>query len=639
MPPLHTSFGNIVIPYSQACTESSPRASQPHHLLVPLRQHQLAVIERMNTLEQQLHDGMEIHEGTERLYGRFGVLGDPSGAGKSLMVLGHISACLQRPQLIQTHTLHPNSYQNLYSLIQEEVRDLSNCSALLIVPHMLFHQWSKLLQEQTTLRSLLLKSKENLLQTGFFSKLFSAEVVLVSNTLLKEFLFLTNHGGVRFSRIYIDEADTISIPPMLLQMPDIGFLWFVTAAWKNIIFSNRRIWIPQTSLGDLIASPEFPLFDTDFQTELMTRHSIGQGYLIACPCKSDAFYDSYLRGEHPHKSYVVVRCSNTFLRQSIPVPQITTEQFVCTRPGALHLALAFLTPDMQEMLNVENTANVYTHLGIPTSTPSALLRTLTNGKMADLETARREYTFKSAMDYDTVAAKEAALTPSLTKIRGIEEQMDTLRNRLENYAHEPCPICYEEKGTSALVTPCCSRIFCASCLLQALSKIGTCPLCRTVLAPNTLVSVSAVPPSTGDGGGCGGRNLKPFPKQVTKHEMLAKLLREHPTEKFLVFSHYEGTFPYLQKYLSEEGFPARELKGNMNILQHILKEFETGSLRVLLLKEMTGLAFPSATGVVLWHTIYQEHTILERLRRVGNGRPLRLVRLVYPEEIALSIAH
>lgn len=631
------SYENIVLPYSHACTESSDRAPQPSHVKVPLRPHQLAVIERMGTLEKQLQNGLDIHIDLsgchEFLYSRYGVLGDPSGAGKSLMVLGYISSLKDRqPAQRSHHTLiSPFSNRNLYSIVQEEHRDISNCSALIVVPHTLFHQWSQYIQDQTTLKALLLQSKEGLLQTGILTKLISSDVVLISNTLLRDLLFLTGSSGIVFSHMYIDEADTISIPNTL-TMPKVEFLWFITAAWKNMVFSNNHIWFSHAGLLGLIESPHYSLMDSDFQAQLQEHRAAGTGFFLSCSCKSSVFFDSYLRGTHPHKSHIVLRCSNAFLQQSVRRPQITTEQILCTRPLTSSLALAFLSPEMQEMLNAENTADVYALLGIKADTPASLLRTLTEKKMIELEEYRREYTYRSALDYDTELDKETAITPSLTKIRGIEEQMDALRERIENYAHEICPICYEEKAASALVTPCCTRIFCAACILQALSKIGTCPLCRTAIQPNTLISVGILLPVPK-----GNRTLHPVPKRVTKHESLAALLRKYPKEKCLVFSKYEGTFPYLQKFLQEEGISARELKGNSNVLKHILHQFDTeGPLRVLLLKQSTaGLTLPSATCIVFWHSMHinEEQQIMGRMSRFGDGKPLRLVRLVYPEEL------
>ena len=51
-----------------------------------------------------------------------------------------------------------------------------------------------------------------------------------------------------------------------------------------------------------------------------------------------------------------------------------------------------------------------------------------------------------------------------------------------------CPICYDEP-TEPIITPCCSRIFCAQCILMCLTRNPSCPMCRTEQIQKQLTKV------------------------------------------------------------------------------------------------------------------------------------------------------
>lgn len=169
-------------PHYNACNEESPLAEQPKSIKVMLRSHQLAVIHRMSTLEQELRLGLDISG--EKLYSRFGILGDSVGSGKSLMVLGHIANFKAAPKMDSYPKLNAYSSQNIFSLIQKEYHDLSNCPALLVVPHVLYRQWQEYIDKQTTLSAVYIKTKKTIEAKDFFKKILTADIVMVSLSLI-----------------------------------------------------------------------------------------------------------------------------------------------------------------------------------------------------------------------------------------------------------------------------------------------------------------------------------------------------------------------------------------------------------------------------------------------------------------------
>ena len=91
--------------FLNSLTTESPRAPQPLDIKVPLRPHQLAVINHMETLEKESIVGREYK--SFKTFSNFGFVGDEVGTGKSLMILSHISRMKHNDRVIETNTLTP----------------------------------------------------------------------------------------------------------------------------------------------------------------------------------------------------------------------------------------------------------------------------------------------------------------------------------------------------------------------------------------------------------------------------------------------------------------------------------------------------------------------------------------------------
>ena len=196
-------------PFVNGCTSESHMIDQPSSIHVSLRAHQRAIIYQMNTLETSLQKGLDISG--ETIFSRYAILGDSVGVGKSLMVLGHIASKLNSVPPVSYKSLNNESKPNLYSLKTTVYSDLSNSPALLVVPHTLFRQWEDYITKQTTLEAFYIRSKRSLDSKTLVKKMMESDFVLVSNTLLGKLLEEV-HTKVYFSRIYMDEADSIYVP-------------------------------------------------------------------------------------------------------------------------------------------------------------------------------------------------------------------------------------------------------------------------------------------------------------------------------------------------------------------------------------------------------------------------------------------
>lgn len=166
---------------------------------------------------------------------------------------------------------------------------------------------------------------------------------------------------------------------------------------------------------------------------------------------------------------------------------------------------------------------------------------------------------------------------------------------------------------------------------MSLSRMANCPMCRTPIQPKALHSVGEAKPKTKK------KEEQPSgpPKKI---DALLNLIKKNPKEKFLVFSRYENPFRTMQERLESDNIQVQTVKGNKDVINHLLQKFDAGDIRVLLLNSNhagAGLNITSATYVVLWHAMTQEEEkqILGRAYRMGRDKPLHFVKLVHPDEI------
>lgn len=614
------------VPHFTSLSVDSPVSDQPSHIKVGLRSHQAAVIQRMVTLEKNLREGYDICG--EKLYSRFGVLGDSVGVGKSLMVLGHISKMKNEPPLLEEQYLNPTSTRKMYSIRTTTITDISCCPALLIVPHTLFRQWQDYIETQTTFNPLFIKSKRTFSSKDFYTKITTSDLVLISNTLVDS-LLVNCEDKIWFSRTYIDEADSIYISSTKL-FPNTSFIWFITATWQNLLFENDRIWISHGSVQRITSSPQFLTYDSSFQSQMVSALVGGRGYFNRYVSRSPLYFKDYLRSQHPFRTHVVIKCRDEFIQQSISLPPLFTQVIHCEPSIAQRIVSSAISSNIQSLLHAGDIQAALTALGVPTESPLTLIQAVTENRKKELDRLQQTYEFKSKMEYASPQQKEQSLANLKSKITSLQEQIDSIRIRIENYQKEICAICFDEPNNPTL-TPCCSRIFCAACVLMSLSRMPNCPMCRTQIQPKTLHSVGEAPTKK-------QKKEEPTVGPPKKIDALLNLIKKHPKDKFLVFSRYENPFRAMQERLESDNIQVQTVKGNKDVINHLLQKFDAGDVRVLLLNSNhagAGLNITSATYVVLWHAMTQEEEkqILGRAYRMGRDSPLHFVKLVHPDEV------
>ena len=605
---------------------------QPTDIKVPLRNHQKAILYEMEKREQELSRGMDLSGA--KVFSRFGFLGDSVGVGKSLMILGHIARLKYIPKIPSIPMLDANSTSQMYCLQEHSFsNNFKDIGCLIVVPHTLYRQWQTYIKDQTSLKFLGVQTKKILEGEDAPSKIRDADVVLVSNTLYGTLQEIARTNHFLWKRVFYDEADTLHIPSTRLA-PDTRFSWLISASWPNLLFPNQSIYITATMLNEIMNRPNNNIQPMlrEMLRNALTNSNHGIYTYIRHYMVSGSFFRDFVHSSSPMRGRLVLRCSEEFVKESITLPPITIRNITC-RPSVLQQVVAHAIPNnVRALLHAGDISTALEQLGVKAEEPMSLVKAVSENRLKELDRLKKTYDFKASLEYATPQAKENALKSLKEKMTSLEEQLKQLKERIENYKEEMCPICFDEPQTPTL-TPCCSRIFCAGCILTSLTRQPSCPLCRANIHAGGLRNLATSPikknelvdPTAG-------------PQLLKKTEQLLELLQQKPNGKFLVFSRYDNPFLQLTSEIEGMNISVKQVKGNKDVIAATLKSFDTGKTKVLLLNSLeagAGMNITAATDVILLHAMNheEEKQILGRAYRMGRKEPLSVVRLLHPDEL------
>lgn len=615
---------------------NSPQVEQPSDIKVSLRPHQKSILYQMEQNERELSKGMDVSGG--KLYSRFGILGDGVGVGKSLMILGHISRLKKLAPIDNLPLLDVHSSSQIYSLYDNTYgQDMSGVGCLIVVPHTLYRQWQGYLKDQTALSFLGVQTKNVLVEKNpgeLAEKIRSADVVLVSNTLYGPLQEYVKAKRMIWKRVFLDEADTLHLPSTR-PMFDSRFTWLISASWANLLFSNVTHYFPQsfvetfTSTNIYNADPDLVKFlKSTFQANGNSYYNYARFFVM-----SSSFLRDFIQSGNAKRGRLVIRCREEYVKESISLPPITIRNILC-RTSVIQRVVANAIPvEVRNLLHAGDVQGALQHLGVKSEDSMSLINAVTENRNKELDRLKKTYEFKSSLEYSSPSVKEAALKSLKDKIGSLEEQIKQLKERIENYKDEMCPICFDEPQQPSL-TPCCSRVFCAGCILTSLTRQPTCPLCRATMSATSLRHISTVAHIEEQ------KSNEPEPPQLLKKtEQLLELIRKNPRGKFLVFSRYDNPFTQISQEIETMNIAVKQVKGNKDVIASTLKGFQSGNTKVLLLNSIeagAGLNITTATHIVLLHAMTHEEQkqIIGRAYRMGRTEPLEVIHLLHPDELA-----
>lgn len=638
------------IVFRNQLTDTSPKANQPSHINIPLRDHQLALLAAMETRENQGVSGIPYQNTTT--YSRYGILGDEVGSGKSLVVLSYIAAMKNKNPYTSIHNLFPDSRTDLFSVYTTSLQTTVN-SSLIIVPHTIYRQWQEYCKQHTSLNIFYAKSAKDISalmdvtswvdisgningktkRAELVEKLNQSDAVLVSNTLYATLEYYAENNNITWKRVFIDEADTMYISGTA-RPTHAPFTWFITATWPNFLMIGHCIRPLMLTFYNQNITEYSPTLGEWLQSEIGPVSASGIGRVTWLTVRSKRWFEPYYT-QHVLRGLTVLMCSKEFLDISRKMPQTQFTTLLCEQPATHRVLSGYVNANIQNMLHAGNVEGALAELGVNADTPMNLIDAVTHEREKELDRLKKTLIFKQSIEYATPQAKEVALAALVAKISSVEAQLTSFKQRLSDTTIEECPICYEDpKQNSATLTPCCHRIFCAACILQSLTRGLTCPMCRSQIKTGELVQLV-------DENKTKKKKIKEDSKLLSKPRQLLKFLKENPNARVLVFSRYENPFLALERDCDSEGISYHTLRGNKDVIASTIKSFEKGEKKVLFLPTESagaGLNLVSATHIVLLHamTPEEEKQAVGRAYRLGRTEPLSIIRLLHEGETVMT---
>ena len=622
----------------------SDQAAQPACIKTALRPHQLTLLEAARALERGAHVPV-MNAGEKIITSRYGVIADRVGSGKSLVALAlagdpppkQTSIRIKESGLAQVITYNslpdaipfPATWADLSGSVLMKRYSDSNASrkiyttaSLLILPHNIINQWTSYVAEHTRgLRVYVVKKTKDCDydRAGFYSDIFSANLVIVSSTMLRKFiaavsLYDPGFRGIVWNRLFVDEADSIVCTLPASEVSS-RFTWFITASWTNMLFPSG---LQSYSISGLAPALQDVL-----------GHTSVPGLTTSASCFIRSTVSSSME---PLFTAIVLRNSDAWINASLEQPTFQHETIMCRTPPNLSLLREFISPAAMEALHAGDTAGAMAALGLKPSSKDTLVDRVTAGLRGDLVQAEKILAFKRDIEYSTAAAKVAAIEKAEQKVARLQEQLDSLEARIASSVADTCPICYDVPSTLTL-TPCCRQAFCLACLCECIAAKPACPLCRvTIESVSKLIVVDSATSSA-------SVSVESEVVQLpTKATALLKLLAESSADqRFLVFSAHEASFRGLRELLAVHGIQCELLFGSGARIDRLRERFAAGDVRVLCMNARhvgAGINLEATTDVVLYHRMNTEleKQVIGRAVRFERKRDLRVVHLVHEQE-------
>jgi len=609
--------------FSSELNEESQRIDiQPDYIKPQLFVHQRTLLAAALELESTKLTGIVCKENS-RLYTNYGVLADRVGSGKSLVALSMIKQPV--PEENEIHTAHRGTNLALVKYSRPELTKRRVRSALFVVPHSLMGQWEEYVTRDTTLNVIFCKRKKEVLDTSILEFLDSVDAVFVSSTMYKFFEDTLRPDRIHWSRIFIDEADSIIAP--IRESLSANFIWLITASYLNVAFATG-MYLRLDSGYNVIPSSVAP--------EIVERAKkiSGQDFRVDGAFTNSPFVKALLgvtdiiKNDDLNSWLVVKRNSDEFIDQSFSMPPVNHHKIVCRSTANIRILESLIPNDVMEMLHAGDTKGALQALGVRDETPTSIMESLTKTLRRELEQQQLRLEFYKTQDYSSEAAKQKSIESQQQKIQSLVSRIETIEQRMQNFASTNCPICYSDVETPSM-TPCCKNLFCFACLCESLKRQSVCPLCRTGIASvNEIHVINNEAKNT----------IDPIDQPKTKIEEFINFVEKNPNSKILLFSGFDATLFQLTAEMEHRNISFSAINGSTARVQKIINEFTTGNFRVLLLNSRhvgSGLNIVSATDVFLFHKMNSEmeKQIIGRAYRMGRTAPLNVYHLLHNNEI------
>lgn len=618
--------------------DEKPKGHNVPGLNVRLMNHQLTSIYHAEMLEKnegfrisyeepsyyQTYVKEEDVDNFRDFYTNFGVIGCKVGSGKSFVVLGII----MRNYLLNFNRFVSSERNRLcFSFKKMSTERYTVPTNIILVPHNLFNQWKKYIEDYTNIDGIFIGTKTHLHPIGknmyryaelqktdeedeqfaekmdemnqLFEDITHNKVYLVSGKQWNNFADCWRVNiRKKVSRLFVDEVHGLNLPNS--SHIKTNFLWFITSSVQDI--GNHR------NYGFI-------------------RDSI----------------DSYWNVNAQYKDYLIIKNEDYYIDSSLqlPVPKETTIK--CRSSVILNIFDGVLSQEVKDMLLAEDIQGVVGHLGITAVKESDIIGVLCSNLENELKNAKLLYETKQQMHYANEQSKTEALNRAKDKIKMIEGKIDAVRQRIMESDIDPIMHIDIE---NPVITPCCNNKFDLQSITNYFdfqskktggNNVG-CPLCRKPLDLKKLVYLGEFKENETE------KEPENVPQEWkseehSKIENLEHLLQDIPvTKKILIFSEHEGNIETISSAFEKAGRNnLTPVKGSINHITTLIEKYNSGEVPNLFLNAKycgSGLNLQKTDIVIIMHKMTRDNIkqVIGRAQRIGRQGQLQVFFLYAENE-------
>jgi len=510
-------------------------------------------------------------------------------------------------------------------------------TSLLVVPHILFGQWTDYLKTYAPCEARWAGvNNTRSLRDLESSRPHTFDLILVTSTFYCRLYEVLVKMRLRLRRLVLEEADTMTVPGFR-PVPSC-FTWLVTATYERVL-------------------------DGSMPSLCVIRDRLARiAFRMAQP------------------GLLVIKTSDSFADSSFMLPDVVQRFVSCKEPRLLHVLNGRIDASIMHCLNANDVSGAFrlcdevnTRL---CETESALVSLMVSKPRKELNRVRvrraqlcGELERRAADDGGGGGSQEnertalrAVLTDLERKEADLTRGIEDVRDRIERC--DVCAICFDTVRHKTVVS-CCSNGFCYGCLTSWLERYSTrCPMCKKRVSSadlNVLVtsSSSASPDDAATeedaaeaeaavvGSAMNDRRDKLNNLRVLVDDLLVRRLpreggdegepRGRSYRKLIVFSEHDGTFREVSNVLKAASIRYAVLQGTPAHLEEVIASYRRGTLDVILANARcfgSGLNLQCTTDIVIMHALSPSmyRQVVGRAQRCGRTAPLTTWMLRHPNE-------
>jgi hypothetical protein len=550
---------------------------------IPLFMHQKNSIVKMETVEKC----RELRGGNIYVNTNVAILGDKTGSGKTLMM---ISLLARDRNKIPNRSNH-DSYLKPTILLED--RKYTRKSKRVNINNTFYNRVSEVVE------------------TFFYVPI---NVVVVSPSILNQWKDELSKTNLKCLFIHLNKhLEEYNETYDLIVVTYKRYNEFVS--FLNILYKTRFI-IKRFILDEIYYLPGMKLLESDFVWVMSANMYINNDFTDV------SMHHSYIKkilGSINPKE-ITIKNTDEDIAVSYSLPSTVTHNYKCfSRYDGINSR--FISSDIRRMIAADDLSSAIYMLGGQKTSNDNLQNLIIQKEEENLRRLEAKVKYYIEMNDEKQVEKYKEKQMEASK------SFEALKERISMLSKE-CPVCMEDIVNRVLVE-CCMNSFCNVCVLQLLKTTCKCPLCRTQLDPSKMIYAGEEKEEK--------REERKEERRLNKQEQLVEIIKNNPQGKYIVFSEFNNTFFNIIETLNKNNIKNEELKGSVERINNILRQFKSGEISVLFLNSRyngSGINLQECSDIIIYHKMESvlEQQIIGRALRIGRRQDLHVHKLFYENE-------